>query len=1146
MSVPAHVHEDAHPTSDHYEKTMDEAWWWLWPNLDEDELSKGLVEMPAEWNSGLPGVYYLMYTTNQRADFFGSEGEPGNTGYAWGDVYEPLGWFDFNVWPGQLGYYQDPDHVDTPLWVCLTDGELACIGGDSCYCPVCLAAGRYALNLERDDPAWVIAQRYTLVYAVRATASLFEIFLKEVDDDVPTTSLVVGADKYVTATDIYVTPRTAFSLSATDTAGVSSTEYRMNGGAYDSGWRNYGGPFTLGQLGSGLPDGEYTIEYRSTDRLGKKEVEKNTVVDLTTDPAYYRVTNVTTGLSYLGIQVAINAAVSDCVIEVKPSTYYESIDFGGKPIVLRSTGGPEVTTINGTGSLHVVTFVNGESTTSILDGFTITGGNAIGAGYPDGMGGGILCGMTQPTIRNCIITGNIAHEGGGIYFWMMRPVLANCLIYHNLAGNGGGALCNYSQPSISNCTFYSNSASTGPAGGIGSFASDTSNTPIISNCILWGDSPGEIAYSPFAPFVLYSNVQGLVWPLEGNISAPPQFANAAGGDYRLAGNSPCIDAGDNNYARLGVMRDLGDLPRFIDDTNTLDTGKGDSPVVDMGAYEFVGSYNAAKTAVAINKITSDPVWPQPYDFSLGYIFTVDSEIVVTHLGRFDINGGGLSSNSTARLYNMSAGGVPITTVTIPASSPAENTGIFNSHFAEIAPLTLIPGIQYALAVEVKAGDFYFDQIHPVASWSGGITRIAGISTPLFYPAMPDMANAVTFPLVSLFDTYYGPNFKYISSGGQNGMNVFYPQERSVYQRNAMNTAQVPVEGVILDKSKGIDSINARYLLTSGSSKVGPWDEIALDDEGVFEGQLEVPAGWYLIEVEGSSGGSAVFREEVEMVGVGEVFITAGQSNSANYGSPVQMPVYGMVSAWTGNGWRYASDPQPIADGAGGSPWPRLGDLLAASLNVPIGFISCGVGGTAVSQWAPGAEHYPRLEACLNGAGSNGVRALLWHQGETDAMMGTSSAIYADTLKNVINRIRIDAGGQVRWGIALAAYLPENGEPFEAAIRQGQIQVADTVEGAFIGPNTDQMGPSYRWDGAHFSENGLSEHGRGWHDAILRYLFMFDFDLSGKMDMEDFATFAGYWNSPCSPGDGCNGSDVNRDGEVDFADLVEFVERYSGE
>jgi hypothetical protein len=59
------------------------------------------------------------------------------------------------------------------------------------------------------------------------------------------------------------------------------------------------------------------------------------------------------------------------------------------------------------------------------------------------------------------------------------------------------------------------------------------------------------------------------------------------GDHQLRPGSPCIDAGDNDVVPAGVTTDLAGDPRFVDDVDTLDSGNGVPPIVDMGAYEFV-------------------------------------------------------------------------------------------------------------------------------------------------------------------------------------------------------------------------------------------------------------------------------------------------------------------------------------------------------------------------------------------------------------------------------------------------------------------------------------------------------------------------------------------------------------------------------
>ena len=60
----------------------------------------------------------------------------------------------------------------------------------------------------------------------------------------------------------------------------------------------------------------------------------------------------------------------------------------------------------------------------------------------------------------------------------------------------------------------------------------------------------------------------------------------------------------------------------------------------------------------------------------------------------------------------------------------------------------------------------------------------------------------------------------------------------------------------------------------------------------------------------------VNQRTVERVGVGEVFVIAGQSNSANYGNPTLSAADDRVSTFNLSNWRHADDPLADRDGIG--------------------------------------------------------------------------------------------------------------------------------------------------------------------------------------------------------------------------------------
>ena len=127
---------------------------------------------------------------------------------------------------------------------------------------------------------------------------------------------------------------------------------------------------------------------------------------------------------YPTIQAAINVCVNSDDVLVAPGVHPGAINFLGKAITVHSSGGAAVTTIHGTPSAATATLATNESSSAVLDGFTITGGN-----------GGLFLQNTSCVIQNCVITNNFAtnNAGGGIRCLstgssVASPTINNCSI----------------------------------------------------------------------------------------------------------------------------------------------------------------------------------------------------------------------------------------------------------------------------------------------------------------------------------------------------------------------------------------------------------------------------------------------------------------------------------------------------------------------------------------------------------------------------------------------------------------------------------------------------------------------------------------------------------------------------------------------
>jgi carbohydrate esterase-like sialic acid-specific acetylesterase len=147
----------------------------------------------------------------------------------------------------------------------------------------------------------------------------------------------------------------------------------------------------------------------------------------------------------------------------------------------------------------------------------------------------------------------------------------------------------------------------------------------------------------------------------------------------------------------------------------------------------------------------------------------------------------------------------------------------------------------------------------------------------------------------------------------------------------------------------------------------PWQALALDPKtGSLHRELRTPAGgWYRFELRLRKAGHTVQTMKVGHVGVGEVFVVAGQSNATNYGEVRQQTHSGMVAACSGQEWSVANDPQAgVQDNSKkGSFIPAFGDALYEKYRVPIGVADVGHGSTSVRQWLPKGDRSARLPRC---------------------------------------------------------------------------------------------------------------------------------------------------------------------------------------
>ena len=205
---------------------------------------------------------------------------------------------------------------------------------------------------------------------------------------------------------------------------------------------------------------------------------------------------------FLTIQEAVDqAGLVGCEsVLVAQGTYVEDVDFDAVSTVVESVDGPELTTVQGTGTASVVTFDGGQEGAGIV-GFTLTGGT----GSPDqgwdeeGLhyGGGVYIAFTDALVQDCVITDNqVDGRGGGVFIYDAEAQVLDNEVSGNVASrlnNGGGGIAAMLADSRIDGNWITGNEATGFSGDGGGLVITESHDHVRANLITlnaaegWGD-----------------------------------------------------------------------------------------------------------------------------------------------------------------------------------------------------------------------------------------------------------------------------------------------------------------------------------------------------------------------------------------------------------------------------------------------------------------------------------------------------------------------------------------------------------------------------------------------------------------------------------------------------------------------------------
>ena len=230
---------------------------------------------------------------------------------------------------------------------------------------------------------------------------------------------------------------------------------------------------------------------------------------------------------------------------------------------------------------------NGCSSSPTLTNCTFSGNMASSSGSDGSYGGGMYNGSSSPTLTDCTFSGNTASDsgsggsyGGGMYNSSSSPALTGCIFIGNMTvssgsvGSSGGAMYNYgsSSPTLTDCTFSGNTASSSGGGGsYGGGMLNTSSSPALTNCTFSGNTA--------------NNGAGMY----NYCSSSPTLTNCT-----FSGNTASGSSSDGSYG--GGMLNYSSSPTL---TGCTFSGNTASTIGDVSSYGG-GMYNHSSSPILTN------------------------------------------------------------------------------------------------------------------------------------------------------------------------------------------------------------------------------------------------------------------------------------------------------------------------------------------------------------------------------------------------------------------------------------------------------------------------------------------------------------------------------------------------------------------
>ena len=300
----------------------------------------------------------------------------------------------------------------------------------------------------------------------------------------------------------------------------------------------------------------------------------------------------------------------------------------------------------------------------------------------------------------------------------------------------------------------------------------------------------------------------------------------------------------------------------------------------------------------------------------------------------------------------------------------------------------------------------------------------------------------------------------------------------------------------------VDENNSQHII--------PWTKADMLEDNKWKLHIaDIPAGGlYRVEtcLDYSSGNAIQWAHRGDMVhhvGVGDLYVITGQSNSAGYGKdPIyDPPTLGVHLLANSGKWKLAANPLNESTNIlnlnmlehanpGTSPYMSFARKIKEFTGYPIGLIQASRGGSALSEWNISEDgHLYKTMLEIVKSATEKITGILWYQGcsDTDTEKSTS---YLERFTEFVNKTRLDLGDEnipfltFQLNRHISRWRNEDTDKAWARVREAQREASKKIKGVYVIPTLDTT----LTDEIHISSPGNMILGDRLANLALKYIY----------------------------------------------------------